>query len=130
MSEDRLRLWSGGGQRGFHFWCPGCEELHTVRTEPPGWGFNGDRVKPTFTPSVLVRSIRAPGGRDAMTSEEEAEYDAIFAAGGREAAFTSRFGTCCHSFVRDGRIEFLSDCTHAMAGQTVDLPPIAAHFPD
>lgn len=28
----------------------------------------------------------------------------------------------CHSFVRDGRIEFLSDCTHALAGQTVDLP--------
>lgn len=30
----------------------------------------------------------------------------------------------CHSFVRDGRIEFLSDCTHALAGQTVDLPEV------
>src|SRR5688572_20964949 len=30
----------------------------------------------------------------------------------------------CHSFVRDGKIEFLSDCTHALAGQTVDLPDI------
>lgn len=28
----------------------------------------------------------------------------------------------CHSFVRAGRIEFLSDCTHDLAGQTVDLP--------
>lgn len=28
----------------------------------------------------------------------------------------------CHSFVTDGRIEFLSDCTHSLAGQTVDLP--------
>jgi Family of unknown function (DUF6527) len=28
----------------------------------------------------------------------------------------------CHSFVRDGKIEFLSDCTHALAGQTVELP--------
>ena len=28
----------------------------------------------------------------------------------------------CHSFVRDGRIEFLSDCTHALAGKTVELP--------
>ena len=28
----------------------------------------------------------------------------------------------CHSFVRSGRIEFLSDSTHALAGQTVDLP--------
>ena len=28
----------------------------------------------------------------------------------------------CHSFVTDGRIQFLNDCTHALAGQTVDLP--------
>jgi hypothetical protein len=27
-------------------------------------------------------------------------------------------------FVREDRIEFLSDCTHALAGETVDLPPI------
>lgn len=32
----------------------------------------------------------------------------------------------CHSFVRDGRIEFLSDCTHSLAGQMVDLPEITA----
>jgi len=30
--------------------------------------------------------------------------------------------TVCHSYVTDGRIEFLSDCHHALAGQTVDLP--------
>jgi hypothetical protein len=28
----------------------------------------------------------------------------------------------CHSFVKDGRIQFLSDCFHSLAGQTVDLP--------
>lgn len=31
----------------------------------------------------------------------------------------------CHSFVADGQIQFLSDCTHALAGQTVPLPPLA-----
>jgi hypothetical protein len=30
--------------------------------------------------------------------------------------------TRCHSFVTDGRIQFLSDCHHALAGQTVDIP--------
>lgn len=30
---------------------------------------------------------------------------------------------CCHIFVRDGQIEFLTDCTHALAGQTVPIPP-------
>ncbi|MNJ76318.1 hypothetical protein D3C77_735750 [compost metagenome] len=28
----------------------------------------------------------------------------------------------CHSFVTDGRSQYLTDCTHALAGQTVDLP--------
>ncbi len=30
----------------------------------------------------------------------------------------------CHSFVTDGKIQFLSDCHHALAGQTVDLLPV------
>ena len=28
----------------------------------------------------------------------------------------------CHSFVRAGQIEFLGDCTHEFAGQTVPMP--------
>jgi hypothetical protein len=27
----------------------------------------------------------------------------------------------CHTFVTDGQIQYLGDCTHALAGQTVDL---------
>jgi hypothetical protein len=30
----------------------------------------------------------------------------------------------CHSFIRGGMVEFLSDCTHELAGQTVPLPPL------
>lgn len=30
----------------------------------------------------------------------------------------------CHSFVRAGRIAYCGDSTHALAGQTVDLPAI------
>ncbi len=28
----------------------------------------------------------------------------------------------CHSYVTDGRIQFLPDSTHALSGKTVDLP--------
>ena len=28
----------------------------------------------------------------------------------------------CHSFVKNGRIQFLTDCEHELAGQTVELP--------
>lgn len=30
----------------------------------------------------------------------------------------------CHSFIRNGQIQFLSDCHHGLAGQTVDLPDV------
>ncbi len=33
-------------------------------------------------------------------------------------------GRTCHSFVTDGRIQFLGDCYHELAGQTVDLPDV------
>jgi len=28
----------------------------------------------------------------------------------------------CHSFVENGRIRFLTDCSHELAGKTVELP--------
>lgn len=30
----------------------------------------------------------------------------------------------CHSFVKDGKIQYLSDCTHKLKGQTVELPDV------
>lgn len=32
--------------------------------------------------------------------------------------------TRCHLFLTDGKLQFLGDCTHHLAGQTVDLPYI------
>lgn len=31
---------------------------------------------------------------------------------------------CCHSYVKAGRWEFLGDCTHDLAGQTVPMVPL------
>lgn len=31
-------------------------------------------------------------------------------------------GKTCHSFIKDGMIQYLSDCDHRLAGQTVELP--------
>ena len=30
----------------------------------------------------------------------------------------------CHSFVRDGKIQFLNDCTHDLKGKTVELSEV------
>ena len=94
------------------FWCPGCDEMHIVRVapHPHAWGFNGNGDAPTFTPSVLVQ------GTKRMTDDEHAR-----AMAGEELNLPK---TVCHSFVTDGCIQFLSDCTHALAGQTVPLPDL------
>lgn len=90
------------------FWCPGCDGSHALAINPsphgprPQWGYNGNPDAPTFTPSVLVRTGRAV---DPAFVREEGDPPDV-----------------CHSFVTDGRIQFLNDCTHALAGQTVDLP--------
>lgn len=90
-----------GGKVAFK--CPGCDQAHHVTVDGSrGWTFNGDGDRPTFSPSVLVRTGSAV-----------------------DPAFIDKPGdppTICHSFVTDGSIRFLDDCTHALAGQTVDLP--------
>lgn len=81
------------------FECPGCDMAHGVyvdREQRPRWDWNGDMVRPTFSPSILVR----------WDWGEKREKKV------------------CHSFVRDGQIQFFGDCTHGLAGKTVPLPAI------
>jgi hypothetical protein len=96
------------------FWCPGCTELHQVAVGGAGpcWGFNGDYDRPTFEPSVLVRGHRLERDAAGKWTGEWLRDDA-----------GSLVPQVCHSFVRNGRIQFLGDCTHALAGQAVDLQP-------
>jgi Tfp pilus assembly protein PilE len=107
------------------FWCPGCEESHAVTTGAGGWGFNGNADRPTFTPSVLVRSGHYAHG------ETPGNCYCDFAERHPEAAKGCRWKCSrCHSFVTDGRIQFLGDCTHKLANQTVDLPEWPRHPED
>lgn len=126
MSMIGLLLTLGGGRVAF--WCPGCKTHHQVNIEPhpqgqgPIWGFNGDYDRPTFTPSVLCTSGHyVPGWSkaDCWCSVEERT--------GEKSAFD-----CfrCHSFVTDGQIQFLGDCTHALAGQTVPLKSVILQTED
>lgn len=87
-----------GSTYGIRFECPGCGDPHVVPTlpEPKGWTWNGSLETPTLSPSILVQARKGNPLQELV----------------------------CHSFVNDGRIQFLGDCTHALAGQTVDLPEI------
>lgn len=104
------------------FYCPGCKTHHHIQHGSdigPNWGWNGSLERPTFSPSVLV------SGTD-FTERGRADYEAWRAAGhpDRGGKAFERAPMVCHSFVTDGRIQYLGDCTHELAGQTVDLPPL------
>lgn len=117
---------------GVSFWCPGCKEMHYVRTkgESPVWGYNGNPNAPTFTPSILVRSGHfvprdMPAGADRGCW---CTYNAEKVAKGEPPAPFKC--TVCHTFVIDGVIRFLGDCTHELAGQAVPIPPLPPEYQD
>lgn len=93
-----LRSWSTSddSQAGYTFWCPGCDMAHKIWTSgPTSWDFNGNLEKPTFSPSLMCH----------WPDPDKQGADRT-----------------CHSFIRAGEIQFLGDCTHALAGQTVPIP--------
>jgi hypothetical protein len=97
------------------FQCPGCKLVHGPWVGPgdgPRWTWNGDANKPTFTPSILVTW---PEWWPPVTAENYEQFKA-------QPWEQHKVDRVCHSFVKDGQIQFLGDCTHALSGQTVDLP--------
>jgi hypothetical protein len=89
------------------FMCPGCNERHIVNIDTgpgPRWDYNQQPASPTFFPSILV-TWNEPSDVEGEFDDESKDKKHI-----------------CHSYVTEGRIKFLSDCTHALAGQDVPLP--------
>ena len=66
-------------------------QIGGTRNGTNNWSWNGDVDKPTLKPSILTRASWA--GEPFI----------------------------CHSFVNNGKVQFLNDCTHEFAGQTLDL---------
>ena len=76
------------GIKYLRYACPGCNYYHDIPiTGDKKWKYNDDIESPTLT-----QSVKTQYGRD-----------------GRNGI--------CHHFLRNGKIEFLSDCTHKLSGQ-------------
>ena len=98
-----------------YYWCPGCEAetgfgLHGIAINPnkqgngAGWDFSGTLECPTYAPSQKTEGAKKnPNGGEPIP-------------------------TCCHTFIRNGVIEFLGDCTHALKGQKVPMVPLPDWF--
>jgi hypothetical protein len=105
------------------FWCPGCDDFHQIpvaATREPGkaWGWDGDVDRPTFEPSLLVRS-----GHYTKVGGSAADCEFCNWSDAEKAEWGGSGCVLCHTFVRGGIIEFLGDCTHALVGQKVPIPP-------
>jgi hypothetical protein len=82
----------------FVFFCPGCGDNHVINTSAknnlPVHKLTGTLSKPTIRASVLSKG-------NGMENKPH-----------------------CHSFVTNGQIHYLKDCTHELAGKTVPLPSL------
>lgn len=111
---------------GLAWFCPGCRHAHRIQVGAgpgPRWTWNGNAEQPTFSPSVLVRGIR-----EDMDPDTQAAYDALGPGELHGALDDPRFRSVCHSFVADGQMQMLGDCTHPLAGQTVPIPAWPSNY--
>lgn len=85
---------------GLGYYCPGCKLTHIFRVSR-GLAWNGE---PVWTwNGDIDRPTFSPSMGCNMGTEIQ-----------------------CHSFVRDGKIEYLSDSRHELAGQTIEMLEEAA----
>lgn len=69
---------------------------------PDGWTFDGNVESPTFTPSF----------KHTWTWGE------------------TREPKCCHYVITAGKVAYCSDCSHALANQTIDFPDLPVRYRD
>lgn len=113
------------------------------------WTWDGNLERPTFSPSLLCHSSvhLCEGEHDPTPCQKYPDCDAkthsvgayvdgvltwrfpegipddlerVYACGAAPHTRDPAWGSC-HSFLRAGRWEFLSDSAHHLAGQTVDM---------
>ena len=87
--------------------CPACNCGHALNNR---WKFNGDLEKPTFSSAY-------PGSAYSLLVTCEMHCD--------DPRHNYNKGmNRCHSYIKDGMIQFLGDSTHSLAGKTVPLDDI------
>lgn len=93
------------GKVYYYFFCQACDGLHHIRHDDKnGWTWNGDSDKVTFHPSIKVTYNGSDAGKDGAPN------------------------AICHFFVKDGKVAYCSDCTHALKGRTTELEHIPPEY--
>lgn len=131
--------------RGLWIWCPGCNSAHRPQCvgeagdfpHGPCWEWNG-RTDEGFSisPSLLVYNSWHKCGPEPhievctdLNCERTShmlpkEGETWERAHGMPCPLGKEGWGNCHSFITDGKWQFLSDCAHPLAGQTVPMVPL------
>ena len=81
------------------FVCPGCQE---------------------FNSGLHMLTVNSPHHQPSWTWDNNLEIPTL-----SPSILTDKDGPRrCHSFLKQGVFEFLSDCTHSLAGQKVPIPDL------
>jgi hypothetical protein len=83
---------------GYSFICPGCKNRHVFYTDYPEYPEKNWQFNGDVDKPTFSPSLLILGD--------------------------DNFNKRCHSFVKEGKIQFLSDCEHSLAGQTIELPEV------
>lgn len=86
-----MKIKKGKTKEGENRYFFQCPGCNQEHAFNDGWQFNNDFKNPTISPSIKVTMKYA--GKTKI----------------------------CHSFIKNGMIQFLNDCTHKLAGKTVEL---------
>lgn len=87
------------------YWLIDSPATGTISIPRDGrWTFDGNFSCPTFYPSINESWGRPGQSHDELLRDPNPNRN--------------------HCWIRHGKIEYLSDCTHEMRGQTVEIPPI------
>ena len=105
MAKIKRFTTADGGYHGeLGFYCPGCKQRHFI---------NDKETELQSEEHYKLMGFKRP---DIWTFNNDFESPTI-----RASVLVRWLNHCCHSFVTDGKIQFLNDCTHHLKGQTVEL---------
>ena len=101
-TEDRVMIFDDHGRKTALMYMPGLNDLVMIPVDREGWKWNGNTAAPTFSPSILTRATQ-----------------------GREQHKVRN-----HVFVRNGVVQYLSDCTHELVRKSIELPRLGEWPPE
>lgn len=98
--SSKLRCGESADYKMYYIWCPACNEMHGFRV------LNADKGKTEYKNIPF------------WTFDGDVE-NPTFAPSLRYLT-----GSKCHLTVTKGRIQYHSDCPHALKNMTIDMVPI------